>query len=168
MKHIQVEGGVQDYLDESFPWAVFKMDIKGKITFWNRACTELFGFDHNEMEGKSPLDIVEKGYRPLFKNIFVKVFKGESFSDQELRYASKHDNPVYAIARVFSCHNPEKDIVECVFVNTDITAMQLKLLKLKQLVSEGKEKYRGLSEEYDLLKKNISTFVRKKENPPAG
>jgi PAS domain S-box-containing protein len=166
MKHIQVEGGIQDYLDESFPRAVFKVDIKGKITFWNRACTELFGFDHNEMESKSPLDIVEKDYRPLFKNIFVKVFKGESFPDQELRYVSKHNNPVYVIARIFSCHNPEKDIVECVFVNTDITAIQLKFLKMKQLVSEGKEKYRDLSEEYELLKRNLSSFVRKKDNPP--
>jgi PAS domain S-box-containing protein len=167
MKHIQVEGGIQDYLDESFPRAVFKVDIKGKITFWNRSCTELFGFDQNEMAGKSPLDIVEKNYRALFKNIFVKVFKGESFSDQELRYVSKQENPVFAIARVFPCHNPEKNLTECVFINTDITAIQLKLLKMKQLVSEGKEKYRDLSVEYDLLKKNISNFVRKKDTPPS-
>ncbi len=166
MKHIQVEGGVQDYLDEAFPRAVFKLDIKGRITFWNRACAELFGFDQDEMVGKSPQDIVDKDYRPLFKNIFVKVFKGESFPEQELRYVSKQDNPVYAIVRIFSCHNPEKGLMECVFINTDITAIQLKLLKMKQLVSEGKEKYRGLSEEYELLKKNISNFVRKKDNPP--
>jgi PAS domain S-box-containing protein len=166
MKHIQVEGGVQDYLDDAFPRAVFKVDIKGKITFWNRACTELFGFDQDEMAGKSPLDIVEKNFRPLFKNIFVKVFKGESFPDQELRYVSKQDNPVYAIVRIFSCHNPEKGQMECVFINTDITAIQLKLLKMKQLVSEGKEKYRALSDEYDMFRKNISNFVRKKDNPP--
>jgi PAS domain S-box-containing protein len=86
-------------LYDAFPRAVFKVDIKGKITFWNRACTELFGFDQDEMAGKSPLDIVEKIFRPLFKNIFVKVFKGESFPDQELRYVSKQDNPVYAICK---------------------------------------------------------------------
>jgi PAS domain S-box-containing protein len=168
MKHIQVEGGIQDYLDESFPRAVFKLDIKGKITFWNRACTELFGFDQNEMVGKSPLDIIEKNYLPLFKNIFVKVSKGESFPDQELRYVSKHDNPVYAIVRVFPCHNPVKGFMECVFINTDITVIQLKLLKLKQLVSEGNEKYKDLSEEYDLLKKNVSNLVRKRDNLSSG
>jgi PAS domain S-box-containing protein len=166
MKHIQVEGGVQDYLDEAFPRAVFKLDIKGKITFWNRSCTELFGFDQDEMAEKSPLDIIDKDYRSLFKNIFVKVFKGESFPEQELRYVSKQYNPVYTIARIFSCHNPEKGQMECVFINTDITAIQLKLLKMKQLVSEGREKYRALSEEYDLFRKNISNFVRKKDNPP--
>jgi PAS domain S-box-containing protein len=167
MKHIQVEGGVQDYLDEAFPRAVLKVDIKGKITFWNRACTELFGFDQDEMAGKGPLDIVDKDYRPLFKNIFVKVFKGESFPDQELRYVSKQGNPVYAIVRIFSCHNPERGELECVLINTDITAIQLKLLKMKRLVSEGKERYRALSEEYDLYRKNISSFIRKKDNPSA-
>ncbi|NLA74062.1 MAG: PAS domain S-box protein [Deltaproteobacteria bacterium] len=168
MKHIQIEDGVQDYLDESFPRAVFKMDVKGKITFWNRACTELFGFDENEMTGQAPLDIVEKNYHYLFKSIFVKAFKGESFPDQELMYVSKQNNPVYVIARIFSCHNPEKELEECVFINTDITAIQLKALRLKQLLLDSREKYQALSEEHDLLKKNLSSFIRKKDSQQAG
>jgi hypothetical protein len=42
---------------------------------------------------------------------------------------SKQDNPVYAIARIFSFITPKKGQMECVFINTDITAIQLKIVK---------------------------------------
>ncbi len=163
VKRIPVEGGGQDYLLDSFPKAVFKVDAKGKINFWNRACYDLLGYDSHEILGQSPLSIVAKNSRHVFKNIFVKVIKGESFSSRELRYMTTEGKPVYVMARVFPCHNTLSNVVECVFVNTDITALQLKLIKLMQMASESNEKYKGLSEEYNLLKKNIANFVRKKE-----
>lgn len=163
VKQIPIEGGIQDYLSESFPKAVFKVDAKGKINYWNRACTDFFGYDSHEMLGQSPLSVVAKNYRPVFKNIFVKVIKGGSYPSQELKYVSAEEKAVYAMARIFPCHNAAMDAVECVFINTDITELQLKLKKLKQLASENHEKYRGLSEEFNLLKKNIATFVRKKD-----
>ena len=168
VKQIPVEGGLQDYLSESFPEAAFKVDAKGKINFWNKACIDLLGHDSGDMIGQSPLGIVAKNYRPVFKNIFVKVIKGESFFHQELQYITAADKPVYVMARIFPCHNRENNVVECVIINTDITPLQLKLKKLKLVASESNEKLKGLLEEYNLLKKNIATFVRKKENPPSG
>ncbi|MBW1887773.1 MAG: hypothetical protein JRI52_05410, partial [Deltaproteobacteria bacterium] len=53
---------------------------------------------------------------------------------------------------------------ECVVVNTDITALRLKLRKLQLYAAESKERFKNLSEEYDLLKKNIATFIRKKDD----
>ncbi|MBN2418534.1 MAG: hypothetical protein JXL81_04065, partial [Deltaproteobacteria bacterium] len=117
------------------------------------------------MMGQSPLNFVAKNYRPLFKNLFVKVIKGESFPSQELKYITAENSPVYVLARVFPCHNAETGAVECVLINTDITSLQLKLRKYKQIASESDEKYKGLSEEYDLFKKNVANFIRKKENP---
>ena len=163
VRQIPVEGGGQDYLSESFPTAVFKVDAKGKINFWNGACSELLGHDSQEMVGLSPLGIVAKNYRPLFKKLFVKVIKGESFPNLELKYISGDNRSVYVMARIFPCHNTESDVVECVFINTDITELQLKLKKMKQQASESNEKYKGLSEEYNLLKKNLATFVRNKD-----
>lgn len=162
LKEIPVEVGFQDYLSESFLKAVFKVDAKGKINFWNNACTDLFGYDPNRMIGQSPLGIVAKNFRPLFKKTFIKAVNGESFSSQELEFITAEDKPVYVLARIFSCHNAGSDVVECVFINTDITPLQLKLNRLRQIASESNEKYKGLAEEFHLLKKNIATFVRKK------
>lgn len=165
LKQIPVEGGFQDYLAEHFPKAVFKVDANGKINFWNNACTDLLGYDSNRSIGQSPLSFVAKNYGPLFKKIFIKVIKGKSITNQELKYVTAENKPVYVMVRIFPCHNNESGLSECVFVNTDVTGLQLKLKKMKQIASENSEKYKELSEEYNLLKKNIANFVRKKENP---
>ncbi len=165
VKQIPVEVGVRDYLSESFSKAVFKVDANGRINFWNSLCSDLLGHGSDEMIGKSPLDIVAKNYRPLFNNIFVKVIKGGSVPSQDLKYVSAENKPVYVKARVFPCHNTDSGAVESVFINTDITSLQLKLRKLKMNASESDEKYKELLEEYNLLKKNIANFVRKKESP---
>ena len=53
--------------------------------------------------------------------------------------------------------------VECIIINTDITSLRLKLKKLNLYAAESNEKLKTLSEDYNLLKKNIATLVRKKE-----
>ena len=100
------------------------------------------------------------------KFIFVKTVKGETFPDHELTFISASGKAVYVMARIFPCHNSANNAVECVFINTDITQLQVKLKKLRQLASESNEKYKELSEEYDLMKKNLATFIRKKESGP--
>lgn len=167
VKQIPVEGCGQDYLEDWFPKAVFKVGIKGKINFWNSACSDLLGRNSEEMLGKSPLGIVGKNYRPLFKNTFVKVVKGESYTNQEWCYVTAENKPVYVMARVFPSRSLDSDTVECVFINTDVTDLRIKLKRLIQVASESKEKLKGLSGEYDLLKKNIANFVRKKDELPA-
>jgi len=167
VKKVPIEGGGQDYLEETFPEPVYKIDAKGKITFWNNACKESFGYDSHDILGKSPLTFVAKNYRPSFKDTFIKVIKGESFPSKEWRYKSASDKSVYVKARVFPSQCPESEIPECVVMNTDITELKLQLKKLRNVASESSEKYKGLSEEYNLLKKNVANFIRKKDDSPA-
>jgi PAS domain S-box-containing protein len=164
VRKIPVEGGGKpEYLDESFPQPVFRIDSGGKIDLWNKACEGSFGFNASEMIGKSPLAIVAKNYRPLFKDTIIRVLKGESFTNRQWKYTSNDGRPVYVLARVFPSQSAEDNGVECVIVNTDITEIRLKLKKLSLYAAESNEKLKALSEEHDLLKKNIATFIRKKD-----
>jgi len=163
VRKIPVEGGKPEYVDESFPQPVFRIDSSGKIDFWNKASEDAFGFHASEMTGKSPLAIVAKNYRPLFKDTLIRVLKGESFTNRQWKYTSKDGNPVYVLARVFPSQSSQDNGVECVIVNTDITEIRLKLKKLSLYAAESNEKLKALSEEHDLLKKNIATFIRKKD-----
>jgi PAS domain S-box-containing protein len=163
VKKIPTEGGVPEYLDESFPQPVFRIDPSGKINFWNKACTDAFGFTSSEMIGKSPLNIVSQNYRPLFKDTLIRVLKGESFTNRQWKYSSFDGKPVYVLARVFPAQSIDEHGVECIIVNTDITDIRLKLKKLSLYAAESNEKLKALSEEHDLLKKNIATFIRKKD-----
>lgn len=164
LKQEQIEGAGERCLDDNFPAPVFKIDDSGKVDFWNKACEELLGYDSNAILGKNPLAFVAKNYRPYFKDTIMKVLKGESFNSRDWRYASKSGKSVYVKARLFPLNDPESESTECVVINTDITELRLKLKKLRQIASENSEKFKGLSEEYDLLKKNVANFIRKKDD----
>ena len=163
VKKIPTESGTQDYLDETFPKPVFSIDSKGKIKFWNKACVNAYGYEASQMLGKSPLHLVAKRYRNLFKDTLIKVLKGETFTKVEWRYMSDKGKPIYVMARVFPSQVKEEEEVECVIVNTDVTELRLKLKKISRYAAESNDKFKNLSEEHALLKKNIATFIRKKD-----
>jgi len=163
----KLASGGKDVLDEIFPHPVFKMDSKGKINFWNNACEEALGYTASQMVGNSPLSIIGKKYRQTFKDTYVRALKGESFMYKEWRYTTSKGTPMYVFARIFPIPSNNQDAMDCVVVNTDITELRLKIKKLSRYVTESQDKFKTLSEEYDLLKKNVATFIRKKDNKEA-
>ena len=134
------------------------------INFWNKACEDSFGYTASQMIGKSPLSLVAKRYRPIFKDTLIKILKGDSYTNKEWRYQSSKGKPIYVMAMVLQAQNADGEGIECIIVNTDITDLRLKLKKLSHYAAESNEKLKTLSGEYNLLKKNIATFIRKKDN----
>jgi len=153
-----------DETEESFHSPVFRIDPQGKIKFWNKACEETFGYTSSQMIGKSAIALVPKRYRAIFKETLIRAFKGESFTDKEWKYQNSEKGSVYVLARVYSLQSADGKDKECVIFNTDITNLKSKLKKLGLYAAESKEKLKNLSEEYNLLKKNIATFIRKKDH----
>ncbi|MBN1849131.1 MAG: PAS domain S-box protein [Deltaproteobacteria bacterium] len=145
---------------------IFKLDMQGNISFWNKACEECFGFVSSDMLGNNPLTFVAKQYRPIFKDALVQVLKGESFRNKEFRYQSAEGKPIFVLAKVYPIQGSDGEIKECVFINTDITELRLRLRQFRLSAAETKEQLKNITEEYDLLKKNIATFIRKKEGQP--
>ena len=68
------------------------------------------------------------------------------------------------MASIFSLQPGGREEKECVIVNTNITDLRTKLKKLSHYASDSTEKLKKLTEEHDLLKKNIATFIRRKDN----
>jgi PAS domain S-box-containing protein len=149
--------------EESFAYPVFRIDSEGKINFWNRACEEKFGYTSSQMLGKSPLTFVSKLHRSHFRNTVIRAFKGGSVLDKEWEYHDSKGKSVYVLAKVYSLKASDGEGKECYVVNTNITDLRLKLKNSELSVSEAKEKLKNLSEDYNLLKKNIASFIRKKE-----
>ncbi len=165
VRKIPIEGGKEtDTMDENFLKPVFRIDSKGRINFWNKASEEMFGYSSEQMMGKNSLSIVAKKYRPFFKDTLVKAFRGERFAVREFRYETADGKSVYVMAMVFPLKIAEDEEMECLVVNTDVTDLRLKLKKLTRYASESSEKFKSLTEEYNLLKKNIATFIRKKDD----
>ncbi len=169
---LRVQGRVPDILKDGVPGAmnefyhspVFRIDRQGEIVYWNRACAEALGYDAPEMIGKSPFVFLSKRYRPIFKETLIRAFRGEDGDHKSWKYYSKEHRPVYVQARVYAVGDPSGRAKECLVVNTDITDLRLRMKKLELYAANTKEKLKKLTGEHNMLKRNIATFIRKKED----
>jgi len=153
-----------DQAAESASNPTFRIDSKGKVSFWNKACGESFGYSSSMMIGNSPLKFVSKSTRRPFRETIVRVLKGESFTGKEWKYYSAQGEPIHVLARAYPLQAREGKSKECVIANTDITAIKLRMKKLERDAAETKEKLKSVNHEYALLRKNIATYIRKKED----
>jgi PAS domain S-box-containing protein len=157
-EHIRDEGNLEARL-----CPIFKVDSKGKISFWNKACEETLGYTTSKMIGASPFRFVSKSTREPFKETIVRVFKGESFSGKEWKYYSSSGEPVHVLASTYLDQSADGKSKECVVMNTDITNLTARMKQLERDSAETKEKLKSLSDEYALLRKNLATYIRKKD-----
>jgi DNA replication protein DnaC len=67
------------------------------------------------------------------------------------------------LAKAYPTEASEQRGKECIIVNTNITELKLQMKELEEDAQESKEQLESLAEEYDLLKKNIATYIRGKE-----
>lgn len=146
-------------------WAnpIFKIDSKGKISFWNKACEESFGYSTSQMLGRSPFTFLSKRYRDTFRKTIVSALKGQTVNNKQWKYYTKRGEPIYVLAKAYSTEASKQKGKECIIVNTNITELKLKMKELEEDAQESKEQLENLAEEYDLLKKNIATYIRGKE-----
>jgi PAS domain S-box-containing protein len=150
--------------NEAFVSPVYKVNAKGRIISWNRGCEEMFGYPSSQMIGRNAADLVSARYRPLFEETITRAFQGETSGTKTWRCQHREGKPVYVTARVYSHQAGNGGEKECAVVNANVTDMTLRLKKSETEAAETKEKLKTLTEEHDLLKKNIAAFIRKKED----
>jgi PAS domain S-box-containing protein len=152
-----LDGSIED---AAYP--AFKVDSLGKISGWNKGCEESYSHPASEMLGKSPLVLVSKDHRHDFKNTIVRVFKGESVRGKEWAYTTRDGKRCYVLAQIYPVQGLSGQVSECIIVNSDMTELKLKMSKMERYAAESREKLTKLSREYDLLKSNIASFIRRK------
>jgi PAS domain S-box-containing protein len=139
---------------EISPSPIFRIDLNGKISSWNKACEEYLGYPSSEITGKSPLTFVSQSFR--------KPFREGSVEAKEWKYYSAEGEPRYVLANAFSAPAVEGELKECVVINTDITRFRLKINQLERAEAEAQKRLRRLSDEYELLRKNLASYIRGK------
>jgi PAS domain S-box-containing protein len=149
--------------DESFEDPVFRTDLQGMICFWNKACEEQYGYSSSRMMGQSPETLISKDHKANFKKTMTDVLNGANFTNKEWKYQTNDGRGIYVLARAYLLQNADKTRRECVVVSRDITDLKVKQGKLERYAAESKEKLKKMTQEYDLVKKNIASFIRKKD-----
>jgi len=150
-------------VNEAFVSPVYKINALGKISSWNRGCEEVFGYPSSEMIGRNAASLVAARYRSLFEEAITRAFQGEDSGTKTWRCRHREGKPVYVTARVYPLQVGNGGERECAVINADVTGITIRLKRSESEAVEAKEKLKTLSEEHGLLKKNIASFIRKKE-----
>jgi PAS domain S-box-containing protein len=150
-------------INEVFVSPVYKVNAKGRISSWNRGCEEMFGYPSSEMIGRIAAELVSARYKALFEEAIARAFQGETSGTKTWRCQHREGKPVYVSAKVYPLQAGNGGEKECAVVNANVTDITLRLKKSESEATEAKEKLKTLSEEHGLLKKNIASFIRKKE-----
>ena len=150
--------------DESFGDPVFRTDLQGMICFWNRACEEQYGYSSSQMMGQSPELLISKEHKTNFEKTIMDVSNGANFTNKEWKYHTQDGKEIYVLVKAYPLQSSDQMRRECVIVSRDITDLKMKQKKLERYAAESKEKMKKLNEEYDLVKKNIASFIRKKND----
>lgn len=151
--------------DEACGPPAFRVDAQAKVTYWNEACEQVYQVPCSEMIGRNILTLVSKNYRPLFKQTIEGVLEGKTFTGRLFKYVIQEGKPVYVVTEVYPAKGSQGNSRECLIINTDVTELRLKMKKLERYAVETKERLKSLTEEYDLLKRNIASFIRRKDDP---
>ncbi|MFW6147065.1 MAG: PAS domain-containing protein [Thermodesulfobacteriota bacterium] len=143
---------------------IFRVNSKGKISFWNKACEDTFGYSSSEMIGESPFRFVSKSTRDPFRETIVRVLKGQSFKGKGWKYYSSSGEPIHVMVIAYLVQSPDGDFKECVVMNTNITPLTARMKELEKDSAEAKERLKSMADEYALLRRNLATYIRKKED----
>jgi PAS domain S-box-containing protein len=158
-----MESDLRGFENSSFPIPVFIISVQGAINFWNKACEKAFGYPASQVLGKDSFVFVSKSYQEVFKATIKEVLQGRSFDHLSWKYRDPDGKPVFVIAKAYPMLTHAGKDLECVITNTDITNIKLHMIKLERHAVKSNEKIKTLSEEYELLKKNIASFIRPKD-----
>jgi len=147
---------------DTFP--ILKVNQKERLCYWNKECEAVFGYAASQVVGKAPYTLLSKKHRKDFRETVLKVLKeGASFKNIRLKYYSKDEKPVYVTAYLYPSAEKRQSDRTCCIANIDITDIIARQKRLEQSHTETQEKLKSLSQEHELLKKNIASFLRREK-----
>jgi PAS domain S-box-containing protein len=120
-KQIFKKASFQARLLNAVGQAVIATDMKGNITYWNRAAEQLYGWTETEVLGRNIVDVTPaETSREQATNILNRLIAGESWSGEFL--AKRRDGTVFpAIVTDAPIINDLGEFIGIVGVSTDIT-----------------------------------------------
>lgn len=109
-------------LIQTSPAAIVAFDVDGKVTLWNPAAKQIFGWSEEEALGRnySALVIPKEG-RADFETLLGRVLQGESFTGLELPRQRKGGALIYINSSAAPLHDARGNVMGVMGVIQDIT-----------------------------------------------
>ncbi|REL24962.1 PAS domain S-box protein [Rhodohalobacter sp. SW132] len=123
-KHAEMVLGYQAKLLTDISDAVVATDDEMKITSWNRAAEELYGWSEEEVLGKPIEGVIVTEFENISRNETREVFKSEGEWSGEVIQYTKSGNAIQILSTVRMLSDSNDEFTGAVAVNKDITALK--------------------------------------------
>jgi PAS domain S-box-containing protein len=103
---------------------IVSTDSRGYITNWNDHCSNITGFEKNEVYAKKLVDVMlDEGARPAFNNLIERVLNMESVSNYETKIRTKNGRTLTFLLSATPQLTTTGQAVGITFVGQDITEL---------------------------------------------
>ncbi|MBF0549106.1 MAG: PAS domain S-box protein [Deltaproteobacteria bacterium] len=127
---------------DSSPDPIIVYDIEGKVVYFNRAFTHVFGWTLEECRGAKMNAFVPEDSWPVTRQLLAKVLAGESFSGIETRRYTQKGNVIFVSLSGSMYRDRENQPAGTVAIFQDITKRKL----IEKALLENEEQFRYLAE----------------------
>ena len=132
-------------LIQTSPTAIVALDVDGKVTLWNPAAKQIFGWGEEEALGRNYSHLVNaKQRRADFENLLGRVLQGESFTGLEFPRQRKDGAQIYINSSAAPLHDAGGKVMGVMAVMQDVTerkraeaALQESQWRFKQVVENS-------------------------------
>jgi PAS domain S-box-containing protein len=126
--------------------AVIATDLTGKILYWNRFATRLFGWEREEIIGQNIFEITPRSSLEAFaEEILQKLIQGESWSGEFLM-KTRNGREVPVFTHESPLYDEAGQLVGGVGISSDITER----MSIEQALRESEDLFRSLVEQSPL------------------
>lgn len=127
-EHRQAEEAVRESNDrlraliQTSPAAIVALDVDGKVTLWNPAAKQIFGWSEEEALGQNYSNLVIPKQHPGdFEILFRRVLQGESLTALEFLRQRKDGDQIYVNSSAAPLHDARGNVTGVMGVMQDIT-----------------------------------------------
>ena len=134
--------------------AIVCKDLTGKITHWNRAATQMFGYERDEMVGQSVLLLIPEELHGEEEEILRKLRAGEQIVHQETVRIRKSGERVQVSLTITPIKDDDNNIIGAVKIARNITE--------KKKADESRFRLAAIVESADdaIISKDLSSIVK--------
>jgi PAS domain S-box-containing protein len=107
-------------LIDASPLAIVEVDHQGRVTFWNRAAEQLYGWTHKEVVGQ-PISFVPDEKEGEIDELRERMLRGEAFSDVETLRLRKDGSVVEVALSAAPVYDSSGRVVRYMAVSADVS-----------------------------------------------
>ncbi len=112
--------------------AIIIKDMKGNISFWNKAAELLYGFTAEEVLDKPMQQLIPKDKRDEFASIMQKLYKGEKIETFDTSRLTKEQKNLHVSLSISLIKDSEGEMIGSAHIVRDITTRLLAEENLKK------------------------------------